>query len=75
MGSPIDLTATARRALIEQREHGRRLLAEVVARFEAIGERTPDPAELVALISDLERELRWLLDELDRLDEESAARN
>ncbi len=56
--------------LTEQRKHGRRILDEVAARFEEIGSGGLEPPELVRLIASLERELRWVLDELDRVDEE-----
>lgn len=68
-------SATGSRSFAEQRGHGRRVLAEVAARFEDIGSGGLEPPELVCMISALERELRWVLDELDRLDEEALTRS
>jgi len=58
------------RSLANHREHGRKVLADVATMFEAIGSGSVEPPELVRTISVLERELRWVLDELDRIEEE-----
>ena len=60
------------RPLAEQRLHGRQVLAEVAVHFSRIGGGGVEPPELVRTIAHLERELRWLLDELDRLEAEQA---
>lgn len=57
-------------ALVSQREHARGLLGKIAGRFQEIGAGELDPPELVRMIAVLERELRWVLDELDRVDEE-----
>lgn len=58
------------RSLAGHREHGRKVLADVATMFEAIGSGSIEPPELVRTIALLERELRWVLDELDRIEEE-----
>ena len=58
------------RTLASHREHGRKLLADVATMFEAIGSGSIEPPELVRTIALLERELRWVLDELDRIEQE-----
>lgn len=71
MGTSLEGEAL-RAPLVEQREHARRVLASVSGRFEEIGAGALEPPELVRMIATLERELRWVLDELDRVDEEQA---
>lgn len=62
----------SRAPLAAQREHARQVLSSVAERFEEIGLGALDPPALVRMIATLERELRWVLDELDRVDEEQA---